>query len=205
MTVPTLTWRRRKEAPMPWLETDPVTERKRFIMEWLSGELAVAELCCRRHEISRTAITPSPLEARSPLIQMGAPVRRCRLGCRLNPSFPDYPQLRLASASACPTNSPDSCRLGMPLAVEPLPLASTPRTCSYPRCTSVLAASPTRRGLMRRIRTSPLERFSRLIARMQSLTNRRGAEARSSLRPSRFAVPNRPQPLAPAVRCPNVE
>ena len=37
---------------MPWLETDPVTERKRFIMEWLSGELAVAELC-RRHEISR--------------------------------------------------------------------------------------------------------------------------------------------------------
>ncbi len=39
---------------MPWLETDPVTERKRFIMEWLSGELAVAELC-RRHEISRKA------------------------------------------------------------------------------------------------------------------------------------------------------
>ncbi len=37
---------------MPWLETDPVTERKRFIMEWLSGEFAVAELC-RRHEISR--------------------------------------------------------------------------------------------------------------------------------------------------------
>ena len=37
---------------MPWLETDPVTERKRFIMEWLSGEFAVAELC-RPHEISR--------------------------------------------------------------------------------------------------------------------------------------------------------
>jgi putative transposase len=37
---------------MPWLETDPVTERKRFIMEWLSGELSVVELC-RRHEISR--------------------------------------------------------------------------------------------------------------------------------------------------------
>ena len=37
---------------MPWMETDPVTERKRFIMEWLSGGLAVAELC-RRHEISR--------------------------------------------------------------------------------------------------------------------------------------------------------
>lgn len=37
---------------MPWLETDPVTERKRFIMEWQSGELSVAELC-RRHGISR--------------------------------------------------------------------------------------------------------------------------------------------------------
>ena len=37
---------------MSWLETDPVTERKRFIMEWLSGELPVTELC-RRHEISR--------------------------------------------------------------------------------------------------------------------------------------------------------
>jgi putative transposase len=37
---------------MPWLETDPVTERKRFIMEWQSGELGVAELC-RRHGISR--------------------------------------------------------------------------------------------------------------------------------------------------------
>jgi len=37
---------------MPWLETDPVTERKRFIMGWLSGEFAVAEFC-RRHEISR--------------------------------------------------------------------------------------------------------------------------------------------------------
>jgi len=37
---------------MTWLETDPVTERKRFIMEWLSGRLAMTELC-RRHEISR--------------------------------------------------------------------------------------------------------------------------------------------------------
>ena len=37
---------------MTWLETDPVTERKRFIMEWLSGEISVTELC-RRHEISR--------------------------------------------------------------------------------------------------------------------------------------------------------
>ena len=37
---------------MPWLETDPVTERKRFILEWLSSGLSVAELC-RRHDISR--------------------------------------------------------------------------------------------------------------------------------------------------------
>lgn len=37
---------------MPWLETDPVTERKRFIMEWQSGELGVTELS-RRHDISR--------------------------------------------------------------------------------------------------------------------------------------------------------
>jgi len=37
---------------MPWLETDPVTERKRFIMEWQSGELDVTELC-RRHGIIR--------------------------------------------------------------------------------------------------------------------------------------------------------
>ena len=37
---------------MPWLETDPVNERKRFIMEWLSTELPIAELC-RHHNISR--------------------------------------------------------------------------------------------------------------------------------------------------------
>ena len=37
---------------MTWLETDPVTERKRFIMEWLAGEFSVTELCLR-HEISR--------------------------------------------------------------------------------------------------------------------------------------------------------
>ena len=37
---------------MPWLETDPVTERKRFMMEWLSGEFAMTELC-QRHGISR--------------------------------------------------------------------------------------------------------------------------------------------------------
>ena len=41
---------------MTWLETDPVTERKRFIMEWLSGEFSVSELCCR-HEISRKRAT----------------------------------------------------------------------------------------------------------------------------------------------------
>ena len=27
---------------MPWLETNPVTERKSFIMEWLSGEFGIA-------------------------------------------------------------------------------------------------------------------------------------------------------------------
>jgi transposase-like protein len=37
---------------MPWLETDPMTERKRLILEWLGGDLTVAELC-RRHDISR--------------------------------------------------------------------------------------------------------------------------------------------------------
>lgn len=37
---------------MPWLETDPVIERRRFILEWLDGRFNVAELC-RRHDISR--------------------------------------------------------------------------------------------------------------------------------------------------------
>jgi len=37
---------------MPWLETHPVIERKRFILEWLEGGLSVAELC-RRHDVSR--------------------------------------------------------------------------------------------------------------------------------------------------------
>ena len=37
---------------MAWLETDPVKERKRFIMEWLCGEFCVSELC-GRHDISR--------------------------------------------------------------------------------------------------------------------------------------------------------
>ncbi len=37
---------------MPWLETDPVTERKRFIVEAQGGVFSLAELC-RRHNISR--------------------------------------------------------------------------------------------------------------------------------------------------------
>ena len=37
---------------MPWKETSPVTERKRFIDEYLTGEFTVTELC-RRHGISR--------------------------------------------------------------------------------------------------------------------------------------------------------
>jgi hypothetical protein len=37
---------------MPWLETDPVTERKRFILEAEGGLFSHAELC-RRHNISR--------------------------------------------------------------------------------------------------------------------------------------------------------
>ncbi|NJD17664.1 MAG: helix-turn-helix domain-containing protein, partial [Gemmatimonadetes bacterium] len=37
---------------MPRLETHPVIERKRFILEWLEGVLSIAELC-RRHDVSR--------------------------------------------------------------------------------------------------------------------------------------------------------
>jgi len=37
---------------MPWLETNPVTERKRFIVEAQGGLFSHAELC-RRHDISR--------------------------------------------------------------------------------------------------------------------------------------------------------
>ena len=37
---------------MPWLETDPVTERKRFIVEAQGGLFSHAELC-QRHNISR--------------------------------------------------------------------------------------------------------------------------------------------------------
>jgi putative transposase len=37
---------------MPWLETDPMTERKRFILEAEGGLFSFSELC-RRHHISR--------------------------------------------------------------------------------------------------------------------------------------------------------
>ena len=37
---------------MPWSETDPLTERKRFILEAQGGLFSHAELC-RRHNISR--------------------------------------------------------------------------------------------------------------------------------------------------------
>jgi putative transposase len=37
---------------MPWLETDPVKERKRFILEATGGLFSVSELC-RRHGVSR--------------------------------------------------------------------------------------------------------------------------------------------------------
>ena len=37
---------------MPWLETDPVTERKRFILEAQGGLFSHCELCLR-HGISR--------------------------------------------------------------------------------------------------------------------------------------------------------
>ena len=43
---------------MPRLETDPVTERKRLIIEWLSGDFTITELC-ERHDVSRkTGYTP---------------------------------------------------------------------------------------------------------------------------------------------------
>jgi len=41
-----------KEETLPWKETSPVTERKRFIDEYLTGEFTVTELC-RRYGISR--------------------------------------------------------------------------------------------------------------------------------------------------------
>ena len=37
---------------MPWLETDPVTERKRFVLEAQGGLFSHSELCAR-HDISR--------------------------------------------------------------------------------------------------------------------------------------------------------
>lgn len=37
---------------MPWLETDPVKERRRFILEAMGGLVSHTELC-ERHGISR--------------------------------------------------------------------------------------------------------------------------------------------------------
>ena len=37
---------------MPWLETEPVNERKRFVLEAQAGLFSHAELC-RRHGVSR--------------------------------------------------------------------------------------------------------------------------------------------------------
>ena len=50
-----LTWRSFDtllELPMPWLETDPMNERKRFILEATAGLFSHSELC-RRHNVSR--------------------------------------------------------------------------------------------------------------------------------------------------------
>ncbi len=40
---------------MAWWETDRVTQRKKLIMEWLTGDFSVAELA-RRHDISRPKV-----------------------------------------------------------------------------------------------------------------------------------------------------
>ena len=37
---------------MPWMETDPVKERKKLLMEWLSGDFSVTDLS-ERHGVSR--------------------------------------------------------------------------------------------------------------------------------------------------------
>ena len=37
---------------MPWLETDPVKERKKLVVEWRSGDFTVTELS-ERHGVSR--------------------------------------------------------------------------------------------------------------------------------------------------------
>ena len=37
---------------MPWMETDPVKERKKLLMEWLGGDFTVTELS-ERHGVSR--------------------------------------------------------------------------------------------------------------------------------------------------------
>ena len=58
---------------------------------------------------------------------------------------------------------------------------------------------------MRRYRTSPLERFSRLMTRMQSqqLAGVPKHDLSYAIDPSLFRT--NLNPLAPAVRCPNVE
>ena len=45
----------RKEEIMAWWENDRVTQRKKLIMEWLSGDFTVTELA-RRHDISRQKV-----------------------------------------------------------------------------------------------------------------------------------------------------
>lgn len=45
----------RKEEIMAWWENDRVTQRKKLIMEWLSGDFTVTELA-RRHDISRPKV-----------------------------------------------------------------------------------------------------------------------------------------------------
>ena len=37
---------------MPWLETDPVRERRKLIVEWQSGDFTITELS-ERHGVSR--------------------------------------------------------------------------------------------------------------------------------------------------------
>ena len=40
------------KAVMPWKETDPVTERIKFIEDWLSRQYSMTQLC-KKHEVSR--------------------------------------------------------------------------------------------------------------------------------------------------------
>jgi hypothetical protein len=41
-----------RESAMPWLETDPVTERLKFVQDALSDRFTMAEVCAR-HRVSR--------------------------------------------------------------------------------------------------------------------------------------------------------